>query len=383
MKQLRYFALALLFGAMISIQAFADGKPNPGGGNGLPIPGGPNHFGLSDSCWNVFLAGLSSGDAAKLTADQTTITTDETQVDTLQKQMMNLLKGGRATRDSATLAQIKALDGQIRTLNNAINTAQMDIGSIIKNNGTLLETVSENCGRPKRDTGRGGNGGGDTTKGGRTGGGDHGVNTKGHFGLSDSCWNIFISEISKSSAALLVSDQQTITSDEAQIDTILKQIRSFKGNLKDSATRAKVKALLDEIRGIEKSMDSSQRNYASIIKQNDSLLQSIRQNCGRTTHHKGTVGDPGNGLSATDIVPNPATANGTASMTVTVTNDAEVMIFISSAVAQGPPAKMIFNGTLTAGSHMETLNLAGLGTGAYIVTIESGGTTIMKKLMIQ
>src|SRR5579872_6524555 len=213
MKQLRYFALALLFGAMISIQAFADGKPNPGGGNGLPIPGGPNHFGLSDSCWNVFLAGLSSGDAAKLTADQNTVTTDETQVDTLQRKIDNLLRNGGA-RDSATRAQIKAIDAQILTLNTAINAAQMDIGSIIKNNGTLLETVSENCGRPKRDTGRGGNGGGDTSKGGNRGGGDHGVNTKGHFGLSDSCWNIFISEISKSSAALLASDQQTIVSDE-------------------------------------------------------------------------------------------------------------------------------------------------------------------------
>lgn len=379
MKQLRYFALALLLGAIISVQAFADGKPNLGGG-GFPQLGSPAHFGLSDSCWNVFLSGLSAGDAAKLTADETTISTDEGQIDTLQRTIDSLLRHNGGARDSATRARIKALDAQIRTLNDAIDTAQMEIGTIIKNNGSALQTIAENCGRPKRDTGKGG---GDTTKGGNNGGGDHGGSTKGQFGLSDSCWNIFLAGISTSDAGLLAADQKTISANEVLIDTLMMQIRTLlKGGAKDSATRAAIKGLLAQIHSIEESSDSAQRNYALVIKANDSLLQSVRQNCGRTTHH-GTAGGPGNGLSVSDIVPNPATANGTASITVTLTSDADVIIFISSATAFGPPAKLIFNGMLTAGSNVETLNLSGLGTGAYIVTIQSGFTTIVKKLVIQ
>jgi len=373
MKQLRYFALALLLGAIISVQAFADGKPNLGGG-GFPMPGGPDQFGLSDSCWKVFLSGLAAGDAAKITADQTTISTDESKIDTIQRKIDSLLRNGFG-RDSAARAQIKALDVQIQTLNTAIEASQMEIGTIIKNHGSLLDSIAETCGRPVRDTGKGKPGNGGPSTG--------GINTKGQFGLSDSCWNIFLSEISKTSASQLAADQKTISADEAQIDTILKQVRSIKGSPKDSTIRAEIKALLGKIGGIEKSMDSSLRDYASIIKANDSLLESIRQNCGRSIHHKGTAGDPGSGLTATDIVPNPAPANGTASTTITLTADAEVIIFISSAVAQGPPSKLIFNGMLTAGTHVQQLNLTGLGTGAYLVTIQSGQTTIVKKLVLQ
>ena len=51
---------------------------------------------------------------------------------------------------------MRTLDQQIRTLNDANNAAQLEIGTIIKSNGTLLSSVEENCGRPKRDTGKGG-----------------------------------------------------------------------------------------------------------------------------------------------------------------------------------------------------------------------------------
>jgi len=380
MKQFRYFALVFALGAIFSLTAYAQKGPNPGGG-GAPKPGGPNHFGLSDSCWNVFLAGLSSADAAKLTADQNTIATNETQIDTLQSQINALLRNGgaRGGKDSATWNKVRVLDSAIRVLNNANSAAQLEIATIIKNNNSLLSSVEENCGRPKRDTTKGG--GRDTSKGG--GPGKIG-NPRGHFGLSDSCWNIFLSKISASDAAGLAADQKTIADNEAQIDTLERQIHNLlkAGGGKDSTVRNEVRALLAQIQILRKATEAAAKDYASIIKANESILQSIRKDCGRPAH-KGSAGDPGNGLTATNIVPNPASVGGSISLTIGLTSDAEVNIFASLIGPQGPPAMLLFNGRLPAGSTPETIALGHLGAGAYMITIQSGNTTIQEKLLIQ
>jgi hypothetical protein len=378
MKQVRYFALALLFGAMFSLTAFAQKGPNPGGGPGTGAAGGPNHFGLSDSCWNVFLSGLSSSDAAKLTADQQTIADNQKKIDDLQKQINELMRNGG--KDTAVRSKVKALENQIRTLNDANNAAQLEIGTIIKTNGASLELVMENCGRPVkgdggRDTGKGG-GSRDTSKH-----GDKGINTRGHFGLSDSCWNIFLTQISTSDAAQLAADQKTIADNQAQADAISQKIKALRANGKDSATRAAIKDLNDQLRALKKSSDEAMKDFASIIRKNNDILQSIRKDCGRG--HKGTIGDPGNGLTVSDIVPNPATVGGTASVTITLTSDGEVNIFGSNAAAQGPPAIQLFHGTMTAGSHTQEFPLRGLGTGVYLITVQSGNSSVSKKLMIQ
>jgi hypothetical protein len=378
MKQLKYFVLALAFGALVSTGALA--QKGPGTPTGPSV--GANHFGLSDSCWNVFLSGLSPADAAKLTADQTTIASNQTQINALEKSEDSLIRSAKP-RDTAIGRQIKVLDGQIRTLNEANNTAQIDMGTIIKNNGTLLTTVAENCGKPKRDTGDHGR---DTSKGGpgngNNGPGDKGTFTKGHFGLSDSCWNIFISGISPANAASLSADLATIKTNGAEVDSLLKLIRSMKGAAKDSAGRAAIKALLDQINALIKSSGAAQKDYAGIIRANDSLLESIRKTCGRPGH-KVTVGGGGNAPTASAITPNPASANGSASITITLDAAAEVEIFISNATAQGMPARLLFNGMLQAGATTESLSLTGLVPGAYVVTIQSQGTTLMQKLMIQ
>ncbi|MDP4220461.1 MAG: T9SS type A sorting domain-containing protein [Bacteroidota bacterium] len=372
MKYLKTIALALFFGALLSVSAFADGKPgNPGRGPGGP---GGSHFGLSDSCWNVFLSQLPAADAAKLAADQQTITDNSTKIDALNKQIGDLLKSGGG-RDSATRVQIKALSDQVQTLSKADQAAQMDINIILKNNNSLLESVAKDCGRHP------GGGPADTSKGG-PGRGPKGIDHRGHFGLSDSCWNIFLTQISAADAAQLAADQKTISDNQTQIDGLLKQIRALKGGAKDSTVRAQIKALMDQIRTLMQSSGDAQKDFASIIRKNGAILDSIRKDCGRTAH-KGNPGDPTNNLTVTNIVPNPVTAGGSASITITLTSDAPVMISIGSAVAQGPPMKVIFNGVLTAGSHTESLDLSGFGPGMYLVNVQSANQVITEKLVIQ
>ncbi len=374
MKYLKNIALAILFGAILSVSAYADGKPNSGFLGGRP---GNSVYGLSDSCWKVFLSQISASDASKIAADQTTITDNQTQIDTLNSQIIALLKNATGRRDSTSRAKIAVLEVQIDALLKANGAAQMDIDSIIKTNSSVFQTIAENCGRPHKNDP-------DTTKG--PGNGNPNPSDKfsrGHFGLSDSCWNIFLTQISTTDATQLAADQSTITADQQQIDSLLKQIRSIKGSLKDSTVRAQYNALLAQINAIVKTSENAEKDYASIIKKYDTILQSIRQDCGRKTTHKGSVGDPTTGLTVTDIVPNPATVGSTASLTITLTADAQVTISIANAIAQGPPAKVLYNGTLNAGTHTQTLDLSGLGTGVYLVYVQSGNAMVVKKFVIQ
>ncbi len=369
MNYLKTLALALLFGAMLSVSAFADGKPNQGG-PGSGDPGKNTHFGLNDSCWNLFLSQISAADAAKLAADQATISGNQTQIDALNKQIGDLLKSG-GERDSATRLKIKALNSQLEALNKSNGAAQMDINTVIGNNSKLLATIEENCGKPNNPR--------DTSKG---DGGKHDKDRRGHFGLSDSCWNIFLTQITTADASQLAADQKIIIDNQTQIEALIKQIRGLKGT-RDSTVRAQIRSLKDQIDALRKASEAALKDYASIIKKNKDILQSIRKDCGRHETHKGNPGDPTNGLTVSDIVPNPATAGTMPSITLTLVSDAQVSISIGSAIAQGPPVKQIFNGMLTAGNHIQTLDLTGFGAGVYLVTIQSGNEMVTKKLVIQ
>jgi hypothetical protein len=376
MKYLKHIALAILFGAILSVSAYADGKPSGGDpGNGGPAFGSTT-YGLSDSCWKVFLSEISPADAAKLAADQATISGNETQINALNQQIGALLKNATGKRDSATRAQINALEAQIDPLQRANGAAQMNIDSVLRANGSVFQTVEENCGRHER-----GGGGPDTGKGhGNPIPPDHG--TRLHFGLSDSCWNIFLTQISASDAAGLAADQKIIADNQTQIDSLIKQLRSIKGNLKDSTVRAEMKALLMQINTLEKASNAAQKDYGTIIKNNMTALQAVRQGCGRPIH-KGGAGDPTNGLQIGAIVPNPAPVGSTANLTITLAADEPVTITIGSAIAMGAPAKQIFNGTLTAGTHTQSLDLTGLKAGVYMVTVQAGNDMAMTKLVIQ
>src|SRR5437868_2599249 len=102
MKQFKLFALVLAIGAMLSVTAYAQKGPATGGGDpgsGGTATGGPNHFGLTDSCWKVFLAGLSSSDQATITADEQLLSDNQSKMNDLEKQIGDLVKsGGRGGR---------------------------------------------------------------------------------------------------------------------------------------------------------------------------------------------------------------------------------------------------------------------------------------------
>src|SRR5881296_2122915 len=98
MKQFRLFAFILAIGAMFAVSAYA--QKDPTGGTGTGAAGGPNHFGLSDSCWNVFLAGLTPAEAALLAADQKTISDNQTKIADLESQINKLQSSAGAKRDT-------------------------------------------------------------------------------------------------------------------------------------------------------------------------------------------------------------------------------------------------------------------------------------------
>ncbi|MEP7234789.1 MAG: T9SS type A sorting domain-containing protein [Ignavibacteriota bacterium] len=380
MKYLKNIAFAFLVGAIFAASAFADGKQG-GPGNGDPGKGDPGkgmHYGLSDSCWSVFLSQLSPADAAKIAGDQQTIADDQKQIDALNQQIGDLLKNGKGKRDSATYAAIMALQNQIAPLQKAIGASQMEMDSIIKANGKAFETVALNCGRPDK-------GNRDTTKGdpgkGKPNPPDKG--SRAHFGLSDSCWAIFLTQISPADAAQLAADQKIIADNQTQINDLIAKIRALKANAKDSATRVEIKSLIDQINALVKASMAAQKDFATIIRANDLILQSIRKDCGRTAIHKGNPGDPGHNLEASEIVPNPVLPGTMPSVTIALMADAEVSISIGSAISSGAPVKQIFSGKLLAGKTTETLDITGYSAGIYIVYITSGTEQIVKKLVIQ
>src|SRR5437764_472715 len=145
-----------------------------------------------------------------------------------------------------------------------------------------------------------------------------------HFGLSDSCWNVFLTMISSGDASELNADQSGIAALDTQINAINKQLRSLKGGLRDSTVRQQFKALIDQKHDLMKQEDSLRRDYGKIIHNNDSLLRMVRRDCGR--HGKGTAGDPGSGLKVGDIIPNPATVGSEITIPITLTADAKVTI---------------------------------------------------------
>ncbi|MEI8133747.1 MAG: T9SS type A sorting domain-containing protein [bacterium] len=375
MKQLKYLSLALVFGAMITVQALAGG--NSGSGSGDPSLGKPNTFGLSDSCWKVFLSGLPAADAAKLTADQQTIADNQTKIVDLQNQINTLLKGSSG-KDTANRSKVKELDNQIRTLNDASNTAQMEIGGIIKTNGAAFQLVAENCGRPNkgRDTGKGGGPGT-----GNNGPGDKGVNTRGHFGLGDSCWNVFLSQLSAADAASLAADQLRLRTNGAQIDSLLRLIRTFKGS-RDSSVRTQIKAIRAQVDALKQASNAAFKDYASIIRNNAALLESVRKDCAGKPRSAGGGGATPL-FTASEIVPNPTAVGGSAKITLTMAEAGDVAITVSNATAMGAPAMEIFKGNIPAGSQEVPLMSRGLSAGVYMVTIQGGNTVVTKKWMIQ
>ena len=238
-------------------------------------------------------------------------------------------------------------------------------------------------------------------------GDDESGNFKNHFGLSDSCWNAFLSAVSAKDTVDYSSIGTTFSANTATIDSLrnfLDSLFDHRGRRNDS-TKLQMKGLISRIRSLVIQNDSLKKLTVKIVTNNFALFDSTRDNCGKmvrdtlkgkdkdddhdndhdstdvrdTTHFGDTTHVHGHhALTVGRISPNPAQLGATLNIDIAVTADIDVILTVSSLI--GTQVKQVDLGIVTAGKHTETLDLSGISSGSYILSIQAG-TTIESRMI--
>ncbi|HET9135887.1 MAG TPA: T9SS type A sorting domain-containing protein [Candidatus Kapabacteria bacterium] len=231
----------------------------------------------------------------------------------------------------------------------------------------------------------------------------------GPFGLSDSCFQVFLTLIPADQAA-------TLQDDMAQMKTIQDQLNALRKQFKDAVKardtaaihdiNAKLKDLFTQANTLKKAIDV-------IIRANQAILMQVRKDCmgfvlkgpggpgggpdkdtnrkdDTTGHHKGAPGGGGDParteLKVTPVTPNPVPTGVQASFTYTTVANADgsqTQVNITISDAMGTLVKNVFAGGVDAGDHLVNLDLSGLTKGVYILRIQAGNAVVSQKLLIQ
>jgi hypothetical protein len=188
------------------------------------------------------------------------------------------------------------------------------------------------------------------------------------FGLSDSCWKVFLGELPADTAKMLTDTIENVKDIRVRIDSLLKELRDER----EDGDTAAVDSLKDKIKYLaEKRLDDI-KVISEIIRKYHDVLADVRKTC--DSDHKG-----GNiGLKVTPIVPNPATTKAHFSYTI----NAEENVDITISDQLGNIVKHVFDGQADAGEHDIELDLNGLKPGMYLVRIQAGPDINTIKLMI-
>ncbi len=190
-----------------------------------------------------------------------------------------------------------------------------------------------------------------------------------HFGLSDSCWNVFLSQIPADTAHMLTEAFADIKVTRARIDTLHKEYRA--ALRADDTVRARLIwiRITDLFKNIRDDWDTIQ----PILRQYHELLIETRRDCDHNGR-KSTIG-----LRVTPVVPNPATTNAHFSYTINAADHVLIQLFDQS----GTVVKTVFEGNVDAGEHDMKLDLSGMQSGAYLVRIQAGPDVNTLKLVIR
>ena len=189
-----------------------------------------------------------------------------------------------------------------------------------------------------------------------------------HFGLSDSCWKVFLSDLPEDVVGTLTGAIEQIKDIKANIDTLRDSLRAERKE-KDTA---EVRAIWGKIRDLVGKGRDDHKIIVDIAAKYHELLIKIRKEC--DSDHKG-----GNvGLKVTPIMPNPATTK--AHFSYTINGEENVMITISDQL--GNIVKKVFDGQAEIGEHVVELDLNGLKPGMYLLRIQAGPDINTLKLMI-
>jgi hypothetical protein len=189
-----------------------------------------------------------------------------------------------------------------------------------------------------------------------------------HFGLSDSCWNVFLDRLPADTAGMLTTAIDGIKDIRLKVDTLQKALREAHED-KDTARADSIKERIRDLAG--KRIDDL-KAIKDIIVQYHDVLADVRKNCD-SDHKGGSVG-----LKVTPVVPNPATTKAHFSYTI----NAEEQVDITISDQLGNIVKHVFDGQSGVGEHDVELDLGGLKPGMYLVRIQAGPDINTLKLMI-
>jgi hypothetical protein len=189
-----------------------------------------------------------------------------------------------------------------------------------------------------------------------------------HFGLSDSCWKVFLSGLPADSAQTLVKAFDGSRDAEQMIDSLRKAYSAAR-KAKDTAL---MRAILEKIKDERDQIRDDRLITDRIIDEYHSLLIQVRKECDNDGR-KSTIG-----LRVTPIVPNPATTKAHFSYTINADENVLIQIFDQS----GNMVKTVFDGPADQGEHDVNLDLSGLKSGIYLVRIQAGPDVNTIKLVI-
>lgn len=194
-----------------------------------------------------------------------------------------------------------------------------------------------------------------------------------HHGLSDSCWNVFLSQLSAEDSATVRNYLDSIAKNDAMIDSLHRLIPMTKGKGKA------VKMLQAEIKALHKTNIALSKRVHAIIDANEELFEMVAEHCGRDTTEIGdttnvgdTTGSPHDSLIVKRLAPNPINLNGTMSLVIELAVPMDVTVTIND--LNGNVVKTFTLGTLPSGTQTIPLDLTGIPPGNYFVRIQAGAT---------
>ncbi len=223
------------------------------------------------------------------------------------------------------------------------------------------------------------------TKGPRDGGRPK-VGSPRTFGLSDSCWLVFLQNIPADSARILVADLDSLRSVEASTKNLEGLLRRAR-QAKDTAA---VKRITAALRGNRQTSKDLRKEIIFIVRSHQSIFIRVKNACmGEPPPHKGTPGngDPQTELKMTPITPNPVLSGGTAAFSYSLppnSANTQVNVLIVISDAMGNVVKNVFSGAVDASSEQKVqLDISGLKSGVYIIRVQAGNLVGSQKIMIQ
>jgi hypothetical protein len=201
-------------------------------------------------------------------------------------------------------------------------------------------------------------------------------NSDNHFGLSDSCWQVFLSQLSGSDSSL-GDYYDSLGTLDAQIDSMMKLIPGLRGKA--------VQTLQKQIIALRKQRNELRKQTHKILAMNMALLIDVQEHCGQDTTVTDTTDTTGGGGGIDSLTiglnPNPLILGGSVNLSFTLAAPANVTVNVYSQTTATLVQSFSYPG-LPAGPQNLLLNLGALPSGSYLIEVQTGTSVGTATLMI-